>query len=422
MRKETGAVTILMALLMLLITTGVTLMVGSVVKNEIRNSSDDYREQVAYQAASTGIHLAMEYLSKNTGSPGEESVGVFKPIADGDEVCITSEPLMSADVSNECMHDLKTTVMSGVPGRFWVTFCDPNGALPTSSSKSCDVKRWNANEGRVLIYARGQSDDGQASRYITAMASSLSANQASLSSPLTGGNAVSVGGSANIKNPYGRSSIWSGNSISLSNGQKTEVLSPQFAVAEAYEDPNKTAMIIGSKEGAVGPDIIQNDPSLDTASASLDEYTKRFLGVENIDAFKEGAITAAENITSSLADTEKDLGGGAFSGGKYYLTDDDPFGGNLKSIGSKDDPAIIVIDCSCTLATISSNAQIYGVVFITGDAKVTGAPEITGGMVLYGSLTDSGNVSITYDPNVLIPITGESGEVTLIGGSVKDWL
>ena len=409
MRKETGAVTILMALLMLLITTGVTLMVGAVVKNEIRNSSDDYREQVAYQAASSGIHFAMEYLSENAaeGDVDDET----KLTAFG--ICETSNQVFSLSAS--CRQELSDIHSDNeVQGKFWVTFCKPDSE-PTAST-NCEQKTWDENDGRALIFARGQSDDGEANRYITAMASSLSAVKGSLAAPITGGNTVTVNGSASIDNAEGRSTVWSASTISFGNNKETKILAPEFTIAEGKAgkdaDNNPTYMIVSSDYTKKGPDVIENDPTL--ATASLNDFAGRFLGTTISDF--------ASRAKDALEATDADDTWSGYKGGLYYLTSDDPFQSENTQIGSVGSPAIIVLDPSSGTVDMSGNTEIYGIVFVTGAVEVTGNPNVYGGVVVYGAMSGSGNLGVKYDSDVSVPVPGEVGEVTLIGGSVKDWL
>lgn len=365
MRKETGAVTILMALLMLLITTGVTLMVGSVVKNEIRNSSDDYREQVAYQAASSGIHFAMEYLSENAaeGDIDDES----KLTAFG--ICETSG--LVKDLDPDCAQTLSSSKFfndDSVNGKFWVTFCKPDSE-PTAST-NCAQKTWDENDGRVLIFARGQSDDGEANRYITAMASSLSSVKGSLAAPITGGNIVTVNGSASIDNAEGRSTVWSASTVSFGNNKETKILAPEFTIAEGKAgidaDGNPTYMIVSSDDTKKGPDVIENDPTL--ATATLDDFAGRFLGTTISDF--------ASRAKNELESTDTDDTWSGYKGGLYYLTSENPFQSVNTQIGSVGSPAIIVLDPSSGKVDMSGNTEIYGIVFVTGAVEVTGNPNV----------------------------------------------
>ena len=421
-KKQTGAVTVLTAMLILIIVTTATFMVGAAYKDHVRGYSDSYREKLAFEAANVGLNVAMEYLFSNTNSDGYDDAKL-----DAAGICKVKTDV---DVDKEGCRQTVSSKVTGALGYYWVGFCDPNKALPTSTSPYCESeKTYNEDDGRVLVFVIGSSDDLSARRYISVLVSSLSGVDGEIFAPITGGNVVELSGSTSIKNRYGRSSVWSAGGVTLNNNKQTEVLAPQFSIQEAATgkdvDGNviNTYTVVGSDDTKKGADIIENDSTL--AGATEDDFFRRFLQIT-----KDNLKSLVKVHNSWIGDTDNPRD--PKDGGIFYFNDMSEAESMPAQIGSAggDKNAIVVIDVEYDSAgdvavsdlKLNGNTQIYGILFVVDNLKGTGTVNIDGGLVVKGEVRNTGDLAVDYDAVYMEPTPGDQGVVSMIGGSWKDWL
>ena len=422
MHKQSGAVTLLMALLMLLVTTAMTFMTGSAHKEAVRLFGDDLRDQQAYQAASAGISQGLAYLKANQNNDNLFSDALLK-----EGLGWAKDEGWQDDGS-----DSRFISLGANQGSYQVVFCEPN-ASPSSADDCRDdvdkTKTFDKDNGWVLIVAEGRSDDGEAVRFISALASSKSSINPNISSPISGGSTVSVGGSADVVNRYGRTSIWSAYETTLSSNRETKILSPEINAAEVeslFSDPDDIPLVVGTNADRIGVDVVDNDQTL--RNASIDDFWLHFIG--KTEEEYDGQVTdAGRSLDKSVPVPE---------GGLYYIKvasgDTQQINNSLSKDGNwgcedangdgREDGVVMVIDGD---VSINGNVTICGLLFITGNLDDTSAPggkgnaQINGGLIVKGTIGVSGNLGVEHEKTFVDEGFGES-QVAIIAGGWKDWM
>ena len=112
-RRQGGAITLFISLMVLFVITVMTMATSQVVTYEQRISSNELREQQAFQAAMSGLERANAYLS--AGGPDQHGDGVADPIA--------PPAALAAD---------RTAAPGG--GTYAVELCSPTAALPATAT------------------------------------------------------------------------------------------------------------------------------------------------------------------------------------------------------------------------------------------------------------------------------------------------
>lgn len=386
LRRSYGAVTILMAIVMLVILSGITVTTGMLFKEQSRLTGDLNRENQALENAQKGVALALGQLKR----------GNYTEITD----------------TNDAGVELIT-----------VSFCspDPEDKYPTQADTSCDLKTSKElNNDWVLIYSKGTSDDGEAVRHITTLASADSVVDPGVNTPISGGSTVTMQGNANIINRYGRSSVWAAGQVTFNAQRETKVLSPDTTVADAlaYSDPNDIPLVTGSNADRVGVDVVANDQNL--AQLANDSYDA---GGGNVIGFWEAFLGTSK---SDFIDAAQSYGSVDLSlsseNGLYYISGDETINSNDTYGDCTADPVqavAIVIDGDLTL---NGNVDICGILFITGNLdKGNGNADIKGGLVVKGVIDTTGSIVVEHDKAATGGIPAVS-EVAIVGGSWKDWL
>ena len=394
---QKGGVTLVMSLMMLLIVSGVTFMTSAAFKEQARLTGDDFRDKQAYEAAMSGMAVALDYLD-----------------SDQSATAYSNAPVSGSTSS----------------GAYKIYYCEPDDEA--FSSTGCgESKVYDEDEGRVLIFVEGTSLDGEGVRKISGLVAGRAGVNINLSAPISGGNAISVGGSADITNNYGRTSIWTGETATLSNSRETLVLPPEENAGEAIRigaqiasgdnSESLPSMVIGSNSERIGSDVVDQDKNL--ADATLADFYSHFLGMSQADY---SAVASNDDLSDvpgvgpdGEADTADDDNNFYFISSGLIFNNGDSKDDGSTIWGDATNPAVIVIDGDLQL---NGNVTINGILFVTGELTGNGTATINGGAVIYGDVDFSGNIAINYNPILLSNTSSGNGEVALIGGTWKDWL
>lgn len=382
-RRQRGAVTLLMALSVLVLITIMTLISSEIYTVEQRIAGNELRQRQALAAAMTGYEQAMAYISDN-GSPDADGNGTADAIAAPD-----SNPTS------------RTQITPSGNGNYAVEFCSPDvatNALPASPTATCTAATYAENQfKRVLIYARGWSDDNTAVRHIVAIAAKTPGLADAPGNPLTTQGTAIINGSGDITNPEGRSTVWAGQTVEFTNANfKTNILSPDGA-----------GIVETSNRDTFGPDVVQNDGNLSTMTG--DEFFASFFGSTPA-VYKSSYVTDLFNGVD-IGSHDGAVGEIMWSEGATSTT------GNL-TFGSAVDPVILIINGDFTTG---GNVTVNGLLYVIGDMSGTGNTTVNGAVVVQGGAQNiTGSFDVVFNSSLLGGLD-KVGQATLSPGSWKDW-
>lgn len=385
-----------MTLILLVLVTMVSIYTSRTVVFEQRVSGNDFRTRQAFEAAESGMSIALAYIA-DTGGADKDNDGAIDPIFDTDADGI-------GDTNTAVFADLSSvTVTIG-------------GAFP-----------------QFQIQSVGLSDDQTATRTIRTIGSAADGLPNSPDNPLTARGPVIISGAATVYNPEGNSTIWSGSDVDLgsNNATATEVADPGDP---NYPDCMDTSMTCGTAQSsnrvAQGLDVVQHDSSLqnltpedlfiNTFGMSMTNYRASRVthDIPAIDANNDftdpvnpGAQLAAGEIIWIEGDTEFEnnttigctirLNGGAFCPDA-----------NL-------DPVIVIVNGDLTA---NGTPNITGLLYVTGNFDLLGNIQVEGAVIVAGDLNNaaSGSMDIWYNSDVL-EMSRFNGPVVNAPGSWQDW-
>ena len=364
--------------------------------------SNDFRARQAFENAETGLATAMQSVAKKTYWDDEDNIlGVFDTNSDG---------------SNDSM---STTLDNG--------------------SVTVTIRPIVINDLDAYIFnAVGVSDDGTATRSITANMQALDPLPFAPDNPLSTRGNLDINGSATVHNTEGHSTIWSGGDIDIgsNNSTATYIANPADAgYPSCMDTPGSCATVQTSNKETVGLDILEHDSDLMRLSPA--EMFENFFGTSPehyretrtsvivspdtpADAKECGAntyVSCVEGATEQIiwydvpAGTTLEINGGTV-GCEASVT-----GGNVCA-ESDEAPTILIIDGD---VEFKGGPHFYGVVFIMGTATASGNVTIHGAVISGGDLNStSGSLDIHYNSRLL-----ESGQYNnqqaVAAGSWKDF-
>jgi hypothetical protein len=373
-----------MVLSVLVLLTILTLVSADVATVEQRTTGNVLRGRQAFEAAMTGYHRALSQLY--------ETKSVTTPVA----------PPSATPAS-------RTAAPGG--GTYAVEFCrivlnagvlvNP---LPAVATNAC-TPAVEADK-RVIIYARGWSDDGTALHHVVAVAEKTPAFPKTPSNPLTAQGTAIINGSGDVTNPEGRLTVWSGKSAAFTNANfKTNILSP-----------SGTGVIESSSLRQMGVDVAMNDGNLSNVTG--DAFFTNFMGYPPLTyAESVGAVEFPAGEIGSHAGSASNLQV-LWSEGDTRLSSTAEFGspGNLAS-GVSPEPSVVIIDGNLEVA---GNVTVNGVLYVVGNLTGNGNLTVNGAVIVQGNVDVTGSVDIVFN-SLLLDIARNLGRGAAIPGSWKDW-
>jgi len=423
LKSQSGAATLLTAVILLIATTLVAFLSGKVALQEIKMTSNNYRASQAITAADAGMDYALAYFN-----------GIGLTVAGSD-------------------HDVPPDGVDTIPP----IAIGPNGSTATivfySESSVAAVTPaplpcvnpsvdGTGNQKSALIQVTGTSDDGIASRTIFQCVGTRNLLKGDgPKQSLVSGSSVALTGAAQIINRYSDLNVWSADGSGISGSAMETYIRPvdmeisDLTEAELIDDttspsiPNVQKVSSGGLGG--GTDVYQNDAFLAAAKAAT--VTNIAGGGDGSGSgtffnlfFTESLTTMSEIAdgiptatgTQLLADGISDTGLDGL-GGVIFVNGDASINANGTTIGTIDAPAIVIVDGDFDF----SGGTIYGLVYVTGNTTITGNPSVIGTTVSEGSVSGTGTLKLVYsrklgDSTDGPPIIGTTG---IINGSWHDW-
>jgi hypothetical protein len=393
---QRGMATMAMTLVLLVLLTMVAAYTGRSVLFEQRVSGNDFRARQAFEAAESGLQVALAYLS-GVGGADRDGVAGTDPVFDtnGDGIG-DSNTFTFADLSS-----VTVTVTGGSPA--------------------------------FDVMSIGVSDDRRATRTVRSLGRTADGLPRKPDLPLTARGTVVVDGSATVFNPEGNSTIWSGTNIDIgsNNATATQIADPTDPGYPACMDvPLACTTVQSSNRVSVGLDVIEHDTSL--GNLSTEQTFQNFFGMsmENYRASRVSLEVLAANV-NNLASNPTNPGVQLATGEIVWVEGDAEFSNNT-TVGCT---VVVVGNSLCANANIDAS-----IVIINGDLIGRGTPNITGllyvigNFELQGNLTAMGAVVVTGDfandasgsldvvyNSAVLDATRDNGPLGPAPGGWRDW-
>jgi hypothetical protein len=403
LHQQRGVTTILISVIMLFLVTLVVLTTSKTVLMEQKIASNMVRSEQSLEAAETGLQEALNYLSSIT-----------------DWTTITA--LSAGDAFN-------------------IFDTDANGTVDSNTGTQADGSSYTLVLGAgsdltadplvIEIQSTGVSDDGVATRVVNRLIKFIDPVPFPLDNPILSGGGATISGSADVWNPEGHSTIWSGGSVNT--GSNTHIANPDDgSYPDCMETPMTCSLIASSTSTLTGLDVVEQDSSL--AALSDDDFFKNFFGMSKSE-YKNMMVSlevSAGNITNEwdaaspgvdhaqneiiwVDATSGDamLNGNHVSGCETNSTANDAYG-NATCLAAERKPSILIIDGNLKLV---GNFDHYGIVFVTGKIFGAGTARIEGSLVVGGEADTTGTLDVWFNSDM---VKG-AGQGNNWGGSDGGW-
>jgi len=415
--KQSGAVTLLTSIILLIAITLVTFLTGKTVLMETKMSANNYRTSQAIAAADAGMDYALAYFDAggldhdDDDTLDHEDVDIDVDL-DGIQEPFTNPPFATITYFNA------STV----------------APLPSCVNTSAIVD----NKKSALIQVIGTSDDGIASRTIYQCVGTRNLLKGGgPKQTLVSGSVVDLTGSAQIINRYNDLNIWSGSTVGISGSSMETYIRPADKeivdfTENQLEDSTTSPSILNVQKvssGGLGSgtDIYQNDARLsaamtvttsDIANGNAGDAMGSFHDLFFLDD-KDGLSRIADNLSQKFpADADaSDLSG---LNGVVYVDGDASMNGATTTIGSELSPAIVFIDGDFDF----TGGTITGLIYVTGEISMAGGATVIGSMITEGGVDmGAGTSTLVYARNSVDgpdgpPLIGATG---IVNGSWRDW-
>ncbi len=397
--KQRGVATLLVSVVILALISFVTIYTSKTVLMEQKISNNDYKAKMAFEAAEAGLNQAINNLTTDPDLNNNNAV-------DGSS---SGDPIFDTD--NNTSRDSNQISV----GFF-------NVVVTTNDLSGGEMST-------IKITSTATLQDGTAKRTITRAIAKIDPIPNSPDNPLTTrGTAAFQGSGANVFNPQGHSTIWSGGAINMT-AANTWVANPAHAPgADPILNPGYPACMEKVRECSVaqtssnavaGLDVVANDQNLN--QLTNEEFFFNFFGMSKA-KYKETMVnttidmastTSAQAATQAEAASleEKNIiwieGDVTLNGGLYGC--DTPINGTQFCPTNNTNPPIIIINGN---AELRGGFHAYGIVYVSGNLDASGSSKIVGALMSAGNTANSGgSLEIHYDTSVLKKVNdnGPSG-------------
>jgi len=360
--KIHGAATLIITVILLFTITFIVLFAGNYSLFQQKMTSNQYRNDMAYQAAEAGLEFAIPYLLQN-----------------------------------------RTTILANPSGGFIAAYADTNTANVTLANNSRYTIVYTnpvANDYTLIkITVTGVSDDGSSTKTLSQLVKygGMLANVPT--TPMISQGDVTMTGSAQITNTITNTTISTGGTVTLGGSSRTV-----------------TSSGVSSTASSIQSDVTQNSSALNTITPS--QLFQNYFG-SNSTVYKSQVANYYTNSSNTNYSTTLNGKTGTTiwidqTGGEARLT-------GSAVIGSPSAPVILIVNGNLFL---SGSSIIYGLVFQMGGTTatdVTGSVQINGGFITTGAVSITGSININYSDTVLTNLQQQSAYYAKVGGSWKDF-
>lgn len=420
---QSGAVSLLTALILVIAVTLLALFSARIVVNETRVAASDYRTSQAVEAAMAALDEGMAVFNANGARIDPTFTAPTQAQLDTLVANCTATPPTAA-TTNAQEVGIPDLAAPATLGLYYFTNTVAGG-------DRCGA---NGEEDAGTIVAMGWSDDCTAQRTISACLGSVPIfrDGNGPKQPFITGGSIGISGTAQIINRYTNIAIWAGQSVAVTSGAAETYLRPAGTNVTDYdattlqsENENLATQLVSNGASGFGVDIVYGDASL--ANLTRDQFFGLFFA-QNKQAIKELAETAGNRLNPGQLPPANS--GGNVTSGLYWVGNandlnvsatDTKVAANSE-YGSIDEPIVLIVNGDFSMV---GGGKIYGMVYVAGNLKLAGGPVIYGAMINEaGASTDTGNYTIVY-----VPFGGDSGmnepsivdSGIIVPGSWSDW-
>ncbi len=397
-KRQQGAATLVIAVVLLISITLVTLFTAKIVLEDTKIEANTYRTAQAFSAANYGLDFAINYFDQGGFDQLDESV---TPPVQGTDDVVDSVVTNALTLQNASGDQITTAQVQFV----------------TDAVRCGGTSSWQNG----LVLATGFSDDTLATRTMGQCVGPISIlNGNGPEIPLISRTRIDTTGNANIINRYTNTNIWSADEVVITGASMgTYIRDPSVTLTTNEQflnvDQDVNTQLVSNRNLGNGADIISGDPSLKLDAG----FFGNFFNSDQRSVLKD--LAAANQQSYGEGEISQAVG----KSGLIYLEGDQSLTGG--TIGTIDSPAIIIVDGN--LRT-TGNPIIYGVVYVVNKFDVGGTPSIVGSSIVEneGGATSAtgfegnGTLNLIYWQNFLNddgqPLPGLT---SVIEGSWRDW-
>lgn len=362
-KKKLGAVTLLMALILITLSTLIVMIAANHGVLMSKSISNQARASQAFEAAQGGLEYGIGYLRTNSSA-------------------ILANP--TGGYINAYTNASTTNVVLPNSSRYSITYTNPIAN----------------NYNLIKIESTGTNDDNTATKTVSQLISLSSILVNTPDNPVTSQKSVNLNDNATVRNLSSSVTIQSGSTTTLSNNAQTYLSSG-----------------LSSKSGNIKSDITQNISSLSSMTAN--DFFVDYFGA-GIATIKSAAnyyynyssnhdySTQVNNITNAVIWIDQAPGTTATIQ-------------NNRTLGSPTNPVILIVNGGLT---IQDNVTIYGFVFVNGATSTSqNNVAIHGALASTDDLTLRNNFTLNYNPTVLGNFKTQSNTqiIAKVPGSWKDF-
>ena len=361
LKKQAGITMLLLTVVMLFTATLVVMFAANYSLLQAKITSNQYRSQMAFEAALAGAEYAINYFNMNSAAiEAAASGGYLQPY--------TNSSTTNVVLANNSKYSFVYT-------------------NPTAN-----------NYNTVIITSTGTSDDGTATRVVTQQIEFGSTLLVYGSYTMVSKGTMSLSGNTTVTNTQTNDTLEAGSSVNGSGNFKTV-----------------TSTGTSSTSGNFGADITQNVSAL--ANTSNADLFSGYFGMTEAQYIAKAVHSygAQSNFATTL---------NGMNNTTVYINETGStanFSGNT-TIGTAANPVLIVIDGNLN---ISGNFTLYGFIFVNGASTATtnlsGNITITGGIATTDNISASGNLTLTYNNAVLGGVQQSNSYYAKIPGAWKDF-
>ncbi len=355
--SETGAVTLFLALILIMLSTIFILFAANVSLMSTKSITNILRGQKAFQAAQAGMEFGIAYLAQNRAT-------------------IIANPV-SGYISYGSTDSNLTNIPQGDSSKYSVVYTNPIASNYTT----------------ILITSTGVNDDGTATRVIKQTVSMLSNN---VNASVTAGGNVSLVGGSVLTNTITNLNIQTGGTLTINNGASTV-----------------TSSGTSTTQGNIRADVQQNLSSLKGLTEPNFFQTVVGTAKSTVQAQAQATGTYYNNAVSGgdYSQTLKNK-----SGVVIYISQANVSLGQGVTIGTSANPVTIIVDGNLTIA---NGVTLYGYVYSSNSLNLAGGATLTGGMVSYGAMNISNGFRMNFQS--ISKVAGTAGAFAKVPGSWRDF-
>lgn len=388
---QTGAATIVLTMVLLFAITLITIITAKNASIEQQIAGNESRAKQAFEAAEAGMNYAVSYWGDRMDNDADLTNGYTLPARFTPTTTVANRP-----------------ALSGSNATYSVEFCDPDNDLPDEPTDTCvapSIDDWNS---KVVVYARGWSDDNTAVQHIVQEIREEDALANGPDNPMVSRAGVNIGGNADIYNPFKNITVWSGSKLDLGTNATMDTYIPPPGATDCDDNSppiNYSDCMASSVGEEIGIDVLENDTNLSVLSG--DDFFKNFFGMAP-SLYKRymvtrvvtpANITTIDNLTREIIWVDGDVTLNAYT------------------LGTETEPVILIIDGDLTMG---GSFSLYGLLYVRDDLNAGGTPTIEGVAIVEDQSNITGSLQIIYNPDAISNL-GLMDVTVPVAGSWRDW-